>query len=70
LYARLAGLLRAWLFFVVDRSRVEIFSLEDLVAVETPDVVDPVAAIEQFGSLVLASLHNEVRLILECMKTL
>ena len=66
---RLTGLLWAWLFFVVDRNRIQIFSLEDLVAIETPDVIDPVAAIEQFGSLVLASLHNEVKLILECMKT-
>jgi hypothetical protein len=65
----LAGLLRARLFFVVNRNRIQVFSLKDLVAIETPEVIDPVAAIEQFGSLVLTSLHNEVKLILECMKT-
>jgi hypothetical protein len=65
----LTALLRAWLFFFVGGNRLQIFGLKDLAAIQAPDVIDPVAAIEQFGSLVLATLLSEIKLILECMKT-
>jgi hypothetical protein len=53
------GFLRTGFFFVVDRSRIQILGFKDLVAIQAPDVIDPVAAIEQFGPLVLATLHSE-----------
>jgi hypothetical protein len=65
----LTALLRAWLFFFVGGNRLQILGLKDLAAIQAPDIIDPVAAIEQFGSLVLATLHSEIKLILECMKT-
>jgi hypothetical protein len=46
-------------FFVVDRNRIQIFGLKDLVAIEASNIIDPVPAIQKFGSLVLTSLHSE-----------
>lgn len=48
-----------FLFFVVERNRFQVLGLKDLAAAQAPDVIDSVAAIENFGSLVLADLHSE-----------
>jgi hypothetical protein len=45
-------------FFVVCRELLEIFRLEDLVAFQAAQVVDPVPSHEEFGALVLTSGHS------------
>ena len=67
-----ARLLRRWfVFFVfVHRNRIQIFGLKNLAAVEATDVFSAVAPVQEFGPLMLASLHNEVKLILDCTKRL
>lgn len=64
----MARLLRRWfVFFVfVHRNRIQVFGLKNLAAVEATDVLCSVASIQEFGPIVLASLHNEVKPILDC----
>jgi hypothetical protein len=63
-----ARLLWCWfVFFVfVHRNRIQIFGLKNLAAVEATDIFCTVASVQEFGPLMLASLHNEVKLILDC----
>ena len=54
----------AWLLFLlvffVNRHRIEIFRLVYLAAIEAADVVDAIAPIQKFGSIVLTTLHREI----------
>ena len=56
-------LLRRWFVFfvVVYRNRIQIFGLKYLAAVEATDIFCAVAPVQEFGPLMLASLHNEVK---------
>jgi hypothetical protein len=60
-----AALLGLFLFILINWNRVEILGLEDLVAIEAPNVVDPITPIKKLGSLVLTSLHSEITPILD-----
>jgi hypothetical protein len=57
----------SWFFFfvVVNRNRLQILSLKHLVAIQATDVFNSVPAIEELGSLVLATLHSEITPILD-----
>jgi hypothetical protein len=54
-----------FLFFFVNRNRIQILRLEDLVAIQAADVVHTIAPVEKFSSLVLTSLHSEISPILD-----
>ncbi len=60
--AAFPGLL--FLFFVIG-NRLQILCFKNLAAVETSNIIDPVAAVEELGSLVLTSLHSEITPILD-----
>ena len=60
----LAALLRLLFFVVVNRNRIQILCLKYLTAIETTNVIDTVPAVEEFGSLVLTTLHSEITPIL------
>ncbi len=63
---RSASFLGLFFFFVVvDWNRIEILRLENLIAVKASNIVDTVATVEKFGSLVLTSLHSEITPILD-----
>jgi len=55
------------LFFVFfDRwNRLQILGFQDLTAIHTSDVIDPVSPVQKFGSLVLTTLHSEITTILD-----
>lgn len=53
-----------FVFFVVNRNRIQIFCLKHLTAVKAPDVVYSVPPVKEFGSLVLTAWHSEIFLIL------
>jgi hypothetical protein len=61
----LAAFSRLLVFVFVDRNRVQIFRFEDLATVQTADIVDAIPAVEKLGSLVLTSLHSEIKPILD-----
>jgi hypothetical protein len=44
--------------FVVNRKLFEIFRLENLIAIQAAQIVDPVPPHEEFGALVLTSGHS------------
>jgi hypothetical protein len=50
------------LFFLVfvNRYRVEIFRFEHLIAFKTANVVDAIAPVQKFSSLVLTAWHSEI----------
>jgi hypothetical protein len=52
--AALPGLL---FFVLVNRNRIQVLCLKHLTTVKTPDIINAVAAVEKFGSLVLTTLH-------------
>jgi hypothetical protein len=48
-----------WIFFfVVSRELLEVFRLEDLIAIHAAQVIDPVPPHEEFGARVLTSGHS------------
>ena len=58
--------LPGFLFLVlVDRNRIQILCLKNLTAVKATHILDPVAAVEELGSLVLTTLHSEITPILD-----
>ena len=63
---RSASLARLFfLFFFVDRNRIQILRLEHLPTIKATDVIDAVAAVEKLGPLVLTTLHSEITPILD-----
>jgi hypothetical protein len=46
--------------FFVNGSGVQIVGLEDLIAIEATHIIDAVPSVEEFGSLVLTTLHSEI----------
>jgi len=48
-------------FFVVKRDLLQVFGLEHLIAIQTPNVIDPVPPHEKLSALVLASGHIKLR---------
>jgi hypothetical protein len=48
-----------FLVFIVNRNRLEIFGLVDLVAIKTPDIVDTITPGQDFGTAMLTGLHME-----------
>ena len=52
-------------FVLVNRNRIQVFGLKNLAAIETSNVIDAIATVEEFGSLVLTSLHSEIKPILD-----
>jgi hypothetical protein len=58
---------RGFVFFVVvNWNRIQIFGLKNLAAAQATDVFSAVAPVQEFGPLMLAFLHNEVKPILDC----
>ena len=51
--------------FFVNRDCVQVLGLKDLAAIEAADIIDAIPAVEEFGSLVLTTLHSEVTPILD-----
>ena len=45
-------------FFVESRELLEIVRLEDMIAFQAAQVIDPVPPHEEFGALVLTSGHS------------
>jgi hypothetical protein len=54
-----------FLVFLVNRNRIQILCLQYLAAIEAAYVVDAIATVEEFGSLVLTTLHSETTPILD-----
>jgi len=65
-----AALLGLLFFLFVNWNRVQVFGFEHVPAVQASNIIDPVAPIEELGSLVLTSLHSEVTPILDRGKLL
>jgi hypothetical protein len=59
-------LARLFLLLVEDRNRIQIRRLENVAAIKAVNVIHTVASIEEFGSLVLTTLHSKVTPILDC----
>jgi hypothetical protein len=55
------------LFFlvVVDRNGVQVLRFKNLATIQATDIVYAVPAIEELGSLVLTTLHSEIKPILD-----
>jgi len=51
--------LRFFLGLVVGRNLLQVVGLEDLVAIHTADVLDSIAAHQEFRALMFAARHNE-----------
>ena len=49
-----------FLFFFVNGNRIEVLRFENLSAIKATDVIDAIAAVKEFGSLVLTGLHSEI----------
>ena len=50
--------LARFLFIVVDGNLFEVVGFENLIAVEAPQVIDPVTPHQEFRALVLTSWHR------------
>ena len=44
--------------FVEGGKLLQVFSFEDLVAIQAPHIVDPIAAHQEFSALVFATRHR------------
>ena len=51
-----------WIVIVVDGYGLEIFSLEDLIAVQAAYIIYPVAPCQDLGAGMLTTLHKNHRL--------
>jgi hypothetical protein len=62
-----AALLWLLLFFlfVVDRNRIQVLCFENLPAIPAAKIIDTIAPVQKFGSLVLTTLHSEITPILD-----
>jgi len=64
--AALTALLRLLFFvFFVNGNRIQILGFKNLTTVQASDVVDTVPPVQKLGSLVLTTLHSEIRTILD-----
>jgi hypothetical protein len=53
---------------IVNWNRIQVFRFKHLIAIKAADVIDAVAPVKKFGSLVLTTWHSEIFPILVSTK--
>ncbi|MGI8958755.1 MAG: hypothetical protein ACR2IV_03135 [Bryobacteraceae bacterium] len=56
---RSAAFSRLLFLVVVNRNGIKILCFENVTAIQAPDIIYPIAPVQELGSLVLTSLHSE-----------